>query len=359
MQTFTDKNEFITGADISTLQQIEDFGGKVYEKGIQRKCMDILQDRGFNYIRLKVWNNPGLPNSDPAGYNNKEHTLQMAKRIKDMGFKLLIDFHYSDFWADPQVQTKPAAWEGLKFEGLNDAVYEYTKEVITALKAQGTLPEMVQIGNEISNGFLWDDGKLDGINATDAQWDKFCQLLKSGIRGLKDSLGSMQDVKIMIHIDKGGDFEFSKNFYDHIISREVEFDVIGQSYYSQWHGTIADLEYTLNSLAATYNKELVVVETAYPWTPKSDSNMPNKVTVQLDGYPATVDGQAKFIRDVIKVIKNVPDNKGTGLFYWEPAFITVEGCGWKYGEGNEWGNMTLFDFEGNLLDSIQAFKEEE
>lgn len=347
--------EFIIGADISTLEQIEDFGGKFYEGDVQRKADDILSDYGFNYIRLKLWNNPGLPNSHPAGYNNLIHTLSMAHRIKKKGFKFLLDFHYSDFWADPQNQAKPRQWEDLSFKELKNAVYIFTKEVITALKDIQCLPEMVQIGNEITNGFLWDEGRLYGDKTTPEQWDRFCELLKSGIQGVKE-VYKKDDIRIMLHIDKGGDFEASRTFFDEVIKRDVPFDVIGQSFYGQWQGTPKDLERTLNLLATTYHKDIVVVETAHPWTTKSDSPTPNKVTCEVEGYPASVEGQARFIRDVVSIIQRVPENRGLGLFYWEPAFITVEGCGWKYGEGNEWGNMTLFDFEGKLLESAKEFQ---
>ncbi len=358
MNQAENKGPFIKGADVSTLQQIEDFGGKFYEGNREMDCLEILKNHGFNFIRLKVWNNPGLPTSDPAGYNNKEHVLQMAKRVKAAGMALLIDFHYSDFWADPQVQSKPQLWAHLNFKALQQAVYDYTKDVMLDLQKQDTLPEMVQIGNEISNGFLWDDGKLAGIEATNEQWSKFVDLLKSGLGGLKDSLKPEGQVKRMIHIDKGGDLNYSRYFFDKLISRDVDFDIIGQSYYSEWHGTIEDLRENLNQLALCYDQDIIVVETAYPWTSKSNSGLPNKVQTALEGYPLSVEGQTKFLHDIIRTIKDVPQKKGAGLFYWEPGFITVEGAGWKYGEGNEWANMTLFDFEGRVLESMNVFKKE-
>jgi arabinogalactan endo-1,4-beta-galactosidase len=347
---------FIKGADVSTLQQIEACGGKFFDTGREMDCLEILKNHGINFIRLKVWNNPGLPTSDPAGYNDKKHVLQMAKRVKAAGMGLLIDFHYSDFWADPQSQSKPKSWAHLDFKGLQQAVYDYTKEVITDLQKQNTLPEMVQIGNEISNGFMWDDGKLDGITATAEQWAKFVDLLKSGLAGLKDSLKSGEQVQRMIHIDKGGDKEFSCYFFDNILARGVDFEIVGQSYYSEWHGTMDNLKENLNHLASSYDQDLIIVETAYPWTAKSNGGLQNKVKTSLEGYPLSVEGQTKFLKDIIMTLKNVPKGAGTGLFYWEPGFISVEGAGWKYGEGNEWANMTLFDFEGHSLESMDEFK---
>ncbi len=347
------ENTFIKGADISTLQQIEDFGGKFYDQSREQNCLDILKNHGFNYIRLKVWNNPGLPESDPAGYNNKEHVLQMANRVKKAGMGLLIDFHYSDFWADPQRQSKPREWSNLDFDHLQQAVYDYTNNVITDLKKQGTLPEMVQIGNEISNGFLWEDGRLDGIQATEEQWGRFITLLKSGLAGLSDSRDDREKpIQRMIHIDKGGDYKYNRYFFDNLLSFGVDFEIIGQSYYPEWHGTLEDLSDNLNKLALNYDQDLIIVETAYPWTTAANSITPNKASKGLDGYPVNVEGQTKFLRDLMGIVKNVPQAKGAGFFYWEPCLITVEGAGWKYGEGNEWANMTLFDFEGNALKSL-------
>jgi len=277
----------------------------------------------------------------------------MAKRIAQKGFKLLIDFHYSDFWTDPQKQAKPREWSGLSFDALKEAVRAYTADVLGALAAQGTTPDMVQVGNEVTNGFLWDDGYLAGSEATPEQWDRFSALLTSGLQGVADV---DKGIKTMIHIDRGGDYKASKIFFDNILTRGMSFDIIGQSFYCQWQGTLPELAYNLNRLALDYHKDIIVVETAHPWTHKTDSSMPNKVTTAYEEYPASVEGQAGFIQALKTIIREVPNNRGRGFFYWEPGFITVEGAGWRYGEGNEWGNMTLFDFNGRLLESIKAFR---
>ena len=346
---------FIKGADISTLQQIEDFGGRFYHEGREMNCLDILKDHGFDCIRLKVWNEPGLPDSDPAGYNDKRHVLEMARRVHAAGLKLMLNFHYSDFWADPGKQTKPKQWAGLSFHELSAAVYDYTREVITDLRNQGTLPAMAQIGNEITNGFLWDDGRLDGMSATDAQWARFVELLRSGLAGLRDGLDQGQSMQSMIHIDRGGDKKTSRYFLDNLLARGVDFDIIGQSYYSEWHGPLDGLRDNLHDLALAYDQEIILVETAYPWTTAQNKTDQNKARQYLADYPLSVEGQAAFLRDVITIVKDIPRGKGRGLFYWEPGFITVDGAGWKYGEGNEWANMTLFDFDGRALDSMDVF----
>jgi arabinogalactan endo-1,4-beta-galactosidase len=338
--------EFIKGADISALLEIEENGGVFKENGTPKDLLQILKDHGINYIRLRIWHTPA------QGYNNLDKTLQMASRIKNSGLKLLLDLHYSDTWADPAHQLKPAAWQNLSFYDLKDSVYQYTRQVITALKNQNTLPDIVQIGNEIICGMLWDDGRVCDQFNTPQQWAQLTQLINEGIRGVNESFGIGDSVKIMIHIDRGGDNAGSRWFFDNLFAHNVEFDFIGLSFYPWWHGTLNDLEFNLNDLAQRYSKEIIVVETAYPWTLDWFDNTQNIVgdTSQLhQGYPATVDGQENFLTDLINIVLNVPDNKGVGLFYWESEWISVPPS------GSPWENLTLFDFTGNLLSSISAF----
>ena len=219
---------FILGADISFVQQQEDEGRTFKDNGVQKDIFDILKSHNFNYIRLRIFYNPKDPNGySQKGYCDLPHTLQMAKRIKAAGEKILLDFHYSDTWADPAKQFKPRAWQNLSFDELTKAVQDYTKEVIAAFKKQGTPPDIVQIGNEINNGFLWPDGRP-------GDWDKFTTLLKAGIKGVKDADPS---AKIMLHIACGGQNEASRTFMDNVLTRGVQFDILGQSYYPRWHGT--------------------------------------------------------------------------------------------------------------------------
>ncbi|MDF2984629.1 MAG: Arabinogalactan endo,4-beta-galactosidase [Eubacterium sp.] len=350
--------EFINGADISHLPQIEDFGGKFFNRqGERQDCLDILKEHGCNYIRLKVWNRPGLPFSDPAGYNDKTHVLQMARRAVDKGFKLLIDFHYSDWWTDPGKQYIPEDWKGLSFEGLNTALYDFTYDVLNCLKLQGTLPQMVQIGNEITNGMLWDIAKISEDFNTPEQWDKLCTLLKAGISAAKTV---SKDIKTIIHIERGGDSESSRYFYDRLVDRQVIHDVIGLSYYPIWHGPISDYAANIKDLSERYDKDIAVVEVAYPYTAENGDDQLNASSfpfTQIPGeYPPSVQSQADVLQAVIYELKVLPDNRGIGFFYWQPDFIPVEGAGWKYGEGCEWDDQTLFDFKGNALWSLDVYK---
>ncbi|MCL6591737.1 MAG: arabinogalactan endo-1,4-beta-galactosidase [Firmicutes bacterium] len=350
--------DFINGADVSALQQIEDFGGKYYNrKGEAEDCLRILKDHGVNWIRLKVWNNPGLPNSDPAGYNDKAHVLVMARRVKEMGFKLLIDFHYSDWWADPGKQSIPAVWENFSAAELRQAVYDYTYDVLAALKEQGTLPEMAQVGNEITNGMLWDVGKVGDEFDTPAQWDQLAELVKSGLLAVRKTDLTIQT---MIHIDRGGDNERSRYFYDNLQKRGVEFDLIGLSYYPIWHGPVAEFQRNIQDLAIRYQKGIVVVETAYPYTTADGDDTPNASTFPftkiLPEYPPSVQSQANVLQAIIRAVKSVPEGRGLGFFYWQPDFIPVKGAGWRYGAGCEWDDQTMFDFTGHALWSLDVFR---
>jgi len=345
----SDSSAFIKGADVSFIPQIEDFGGVYKENDIPQDPLKILKDHGFNYIRLKLWHTP------TENYNNLEKILYMAKRIKDRDLKFLLNFHYSDTWADPGKQYKPAAWEGLAFNVLKDSIYIYTKTVMQALNAQQTLPDMVQIGNEITSGMLWNDGHVGGSYDTPQQWENLGELISAGIQGVRESCDAGDSVRIMIHIDRGGDNGGCRWFFNNLESQNVEYDIIGLSFYPWWHGTLGQLRTNLNDLALRYGKEIVVAETAYPWTLQCYDSVNNIVGGSndlLSGYPATVAGQKNFLRDLLKIIHNVPNQKGLGLFYWAPEYISVEPI------GSPWENNALFGFDGSVLSSMDVFLEE-
>ncbi|WP_438347676.1 glycoside hydrolase family 53 protein [Paenibacillus sp. FA6] len=340
---------FIKGMDISFLDEIEQSGGQFYDGNTLMDGLELFQHKGTNSIRLRIWNNPS------GGYCNLERTLALAKRIKDKGLHFLLDFHYSDEWADPAHQTKPKAWEGLGLQELNVAVYRYTAEVLLALKEQGTLPDMVQIGNEITPGMLWDEGKVDGEWDRDEQWEIFTRLVKSGIRAARDVY---PEVQIMIHIDRGGDAVASQYFYDRFQQYGVEYDIIGLSFYPWWHGTLDDLRLNLEGLANKYDKDIIVVEIAYPWTLDAPEGFPLIVNDEAQlhpGYPATKDGQAQYIRDIVQLIREVPCGKGKGFYYWEPCW-TPNKAEWSVGHANNWSNLTLVDYGGRVLPALEYLK---
>jgi arabinogalactan endo-1,4-beta-galactosidase len=337
---------FIKGADISYLPQIEDNGGVYKMNGFAEDALQIFKDHGFNYIRLRLWHTP------QENYNNLEKILYMATRIKNKGLKFLLDFHYSDTWADPGHQTKPAAWQALTFPELKDSVYTYTKNVLNALYNQGTLPDMVQLGNEINSGLLWNDGRVGG--SYDSQWPNLADLLKEGVLGVRESCPDGDSVKIMIHIANAANNSNCRWFYDNLLAQGVNFDIIGLSFYPWWHGTLSQVRSNLNDLAGRYNKDIIIVEMAYPWTLQwfdSQNNMVGSSSQLHSGYPATVTGQAAYLRELIQIIRQTNGERGKGVFYWAPEDISVPSL------LSSWENNTLFDFYGNTLESMNVFKE--
>jgi len=242
----------ILGADISFLPELEARGVKFSDDKGQRDAIQILKDHGFNYIRLRIFNNPARDSgySPGKGFCDLTHTMQMAKRVKALGLHLLLDFHYSDTWADPGKQFKPAAWRGEDFSQLQQSVFDYTKMVMDSLKSQGTVPDMVQVGNEINHGMIWPEGSI-------RHPDSLAALIYAGIRGVKN----VDPVcPVMLHIALGGQNDESHFFLDNMLERQVAFDVIGLSYYPKWHGTLADLRYNVDDLARQYGKDIIVVE---------------------------------------------------------------------------------------------------
>jgi len=336
----------IRGGDVSTLKKNEDFGGAYFTSGGTRTDpLTILRGAGMNYGRLKVWVNPA------DGYNNKARVLTMASRIKAQGMKLLVDFHYSDSWADPGKQVKPAAWANLSLAQLNTAVYNHTFDVLNSLKNQGTTADMVQIGNEINPGMLLPTGST-------SNWGNLAQLLTSGINAAKAVSSS---TLIMLHLAEGGNNGLFRSWFDQATSRGVQFDVIGASYYCYWHGSLSSLQNNLNDISARYGKPVVVVETAYGFTLAQKDSEPNIFNQSLQGncgYPASAQGQTDAVRAVINVVRNVPNGRGLGFFYWEPTWTAVTGAGWdptNPNSGNGWENQALFDYNSRALPSISIF----
>lgn len=346
--------DHIRGADISSLAKLEHLGVRFYEDGVEKDLLSILKGRGVNWIRLKVWNDPVLDD----GFNDQHHLVEMAKRVKKHGMKLLVNFHYSDHWADPAKQIKPAAWETLDFPALQEAVYEYTRDVIVSLIQAGATPDMVQIGNEIRTGMLWPDGKLGTPrNQYGSDFDRLAKLLQAGVRGVKDAAGD-NVIRIALHLDDGGNNGLYRWWFDAIVARGVEFDVIGMSYYPYWHGTLQSLRHNLNDVSRRYQKDVAIFETAYGFTfgdADGYANIFGPEQAKIGGYPVSVQGQADLVRDVFQAIADVPDGRGLGVFYWEPAWLGVKGAGWTKDHGNAWENQAMFNFKGEALDSLDVF----
>ncbi len=342
------------GADLSFEPQEEASGATFTDNGMPSSALQILNDHGLNYVRLRLWVDP------PPGYSNLASDLAMAKRIKAAGDRLYLDIHYSDFWADPQHQTIPAAWQGQDLAQLATTVHDYTQQVIAAFAAQGTPVDMVSIGNEIRNGILWPIGQVNWT--TDTGWDNLATLLKAGVAGARAANPRGRQLLVLMHFDEGGNNADSVRFYNHLTSAGVPFDVIGLSYYPFFHGPLTAMRQNVDDLATRYDKPIVIAESQYPWTlAQAAGNSTgifvwNMSQIQADSanYPPTPGGQVSFYNDLLSILAQVPDHLGQGLFYWEPEWIP--GVGWEPGAGSPNVNLTLFSFTGQALPSVGLFQ---
>jgi len=316
--------EYAIGADLSFLKSAEDQGFLFKESDAAKPGLQIFRDHGYNWIRLRLFHTPTeLP-------NNLEYTISLAKKAKELGFKFLLDYHYSDTWADPGKQFIPKAWQKLSHPDLVNAVFEYTNETMKSFREAGALPDMVQIGNEVINGMLWPDGHLP------ENWNNFIELIQAGINGVFTGCGNMPRPKIMIHIDQGGNMKKTKEFFDKLLSYQIDFDYIGQSYYPWWHGTLLDLRSNMIFMAKEYGKPIILVEVAY-------CSVPTEYKEKKAPFPETPEGQKEFLQEVNNIVLQTPDNLGAGVFWWEPA--TMGGR----------STRDFFDEKGNVLPVITVY----
>ena len=296
------------GGDVSWLPQMEATGFTFFESdGTETDCLEILKNRGMNTVRLRVFVNPS--NNPQSGHCSKEETVAMALRAKDLGMKVMIDFHYSDTWADPANQTKPAAWANCTFAALKDSVYQHTYDVLSALKTAGVTPTWVQIGNEIPGGMLWPEGSYTNFGQLSA-------LVNKGYDATKDI---DTNIKVIVHIDKGNDNARFRWFFDLAVANGMKFDVIGASYYPYWLGsdytaTINDLETNLNDMVTRYDKDVMVVEVGGDYT--------------------LVQNTQDMLSQVISIVRGIPGQRGLGVIYWEPEGVKS----WSNYQLNCWQN---------------------
>lgn len=333
------------GADVSSLQHAEDLGAKYYyANGTAGDPLQILKDNGVNYIRLRIWVNP------KNGYNNENKVLAFARSVKAKGLKLLIDFHYSDTWADPGHQSKPAAWANHNISQLQTDVYNYTYGVCTALKWQGTTPDSVQIGNEINTGMLWPEGQITNNNFTNLGL-----LLKAGYNATKACNSGTQ---VIIHTADADSDAHARWFYDGITAQGVKWDITGLSYYCYWHGPMSGMSSVVADMRSRYGKSVIIAETAYPFTAANADSEPNAISASTPcaGYPATWTGQYNNFRAVLAAARA---GGAIGVFYWEPTWIATPGNGWdptNPSSGDGWDNQALFNWSGVANPAIALFK---
>ncbi len=367
--------DFIMGADISSLISLEDSGVKFYdEDGNEQDILTTLKDSGVNYVRVRVWNNPYDANGNGYGGGNNDlaKAIEIGQRATANGIKLLVDFHYSDFWADPGKQQAPVEWENMTVAQKETAVYDYTKASLEALINAGVDVGMVQVGNETNGGIC-------GVTG----WENMCKIFSAGSKAIRDV---DSNILIAIHFTNPETSGRYANNAKELDDRGVDYDVFATSYYPFWHGTLSNLTSVLKNVATTYNKKVMVAETSYAYTKVDGDGHDNtapKSSGQTLNYPITVQGQANSLRDVIEAVANV-GSSGIGVFYWEPAWIPVSGntleerkalweqygSGWAssyaasydpddagvwYG-GSAIDNQALFDFTGHPLESLNVFK---
>lgn len=324
------------GVDCSFIPQLESLGVVFFDNSVPRDALSILASRGMNTLRLRVWNNP------TDGFCSVQQTLAMAQRAKALGMRLLIDFHYSDSWADPGQQNPPASWSGFSIAQLENAVSAFTASTLAALNAQGTPAAIVQIGNEITAGMLWPTGS----NAS--SWTNFARLYRAGASAVRSS---SPGTRVMLHIDRGGDNAGARWFFDNALANQMHFDIIGLSYYCWWHGTLAAMQSNLIDLATRYRRPIHIVETAYPWTlgyADTTNNFVWQSSQCLPQYAPTPTGQATYTAALIDALASVPDGLGQGVCWWAPEAVAATGL------GSPWENLTLFDFARGIIPAAAA-----
>ena len=370
--------DFILGMDASCVPALERSGVKYYDHaGNEKDVYQILSENGINYIRVRVWVDPY--DAEGHGYGGGNCDLQNAiaigKRATQYGMKLLVDFHYSDFWADPGKQMIPKAWEGLDYEQKKLALYEYTRDSLQALVDAGVDIGMVQIGNETN-------GALCGESSTALRgWERIMGLIAEGSRAVREVC---PEALVAVHFANPENADSYKSYGKNLSYYGVDYDVFASSYYPFWHGTLENLSAVLTDIATTYDKKVMVAETSYAYTPE-DSDF-NGNTIGDGGgivkdYPFTPQGQANLVRDVAATVADIPG--GIGIFYWEGTWISVGGESWEansalweqYGSG--WAssfaaaydphdagqyyggcaveNQAFFDSKGHALESLKVF----
>jgi arabinogalactan endo-1,4-beta-galactosidase len=333
---------FLAGADFSDLAYFESLRITYKEGGVVTDGIQILKNSGINCVRLRLFTSSAAQAaSDPYNYiNNTTYTVPLAVRVKNAGLLFLLDFHYSDTWADPGHQAIPAAWTNLNFTQLVQQMYTYNSNTIATFAAAGAMPDYVQVGNEITSGMLWPDGYVSGNGGT--EWSQLGQLMKAAIQGIKDAstAAGKPMPKIIVHIDQGGNWANTEWFFDNLEAEGVPFDIIGESYYPFYQGSPASLSNCLNNAAASFGKPIFVAEDAFPWT----NTCPAAWTNSLYGFPPTTNGQVSFIATLAQIVESVPNQLGAGFFYWGAEYQAASGV-------NEAGFNTssFFDINGNVL----------
>ncbi|MGD0031192.1 glycosyl hydrolase 53 family protein [Paenibacillus illinoisensis] len=365
------QHRLLKGGDVSAITYVESQGGKFYDRdGRERDVFQILKENGHDIVRLRLYNDPGKGHGDgkyyvPAGIMDKDDILKIAKRVKDAGLQIQLSFHYSDYWSNGGMQLIPHEWQeqidGLsddaaKVDKLEQLLYDYTLDVMQAMKDQGTTPEFVSLGNEMHGGLLFPYGR-----ATTSTWGALAKFLTAGINAVK---AVSPDTKVILHLDDAGNFEKYETFYDKVEELGVPYDIIGPSYYPFWtNKDVKTIVEFLNYMSEKYNKDIMIMETGFPWNPTTYSGSTGQL-YHNGPYPmemSSPEGQKNFMNEVFNGLKSVENGRVIGDLYWDPIFIHAPGVGWAYREAddgvedNAIDNTTLFDFDGKALPVFDAY----
>jgi arabinogalactan endo-1,4-beta-galactosidase/arylsulfatase A-like enzyme len=335
-----DGRDLIRGVDLSGIPEMERIGATYQLDGKQLPVLEIIHEAGFEMVRLRLFVEA---DGRWGAVNDLEHTLALAQRVKKAGFPILLAIHYSDTWADPGKQTKPKSWTGLDFESLVKQVHDYTKDVLIAFKEAGVVPEIVQLGNEITPGMLWPDGRIGGEGfKNEKQWAQFARLLQAAASAVPVALPDNTPER-MIHIDRGGSKGLVQWFFTHLLAHDVDFEIIGLSHYPFLHNTMDEVRESFAYIDQELKLPFMVVETAHPHGPisKKDEKQPT-------GYSYSPEGQYRYLRDLTRLVAEFPH--GRGIFYWFPEGIRSR---WYQGKN------ALFDQAGAALPAIHAMRHEE
>lgn len=363
----------ILGIDVSTYLEECEHGAKYYNGCVQIDPLDTFMDNGVNWMRIRVWNDPKSEAGEPylAGNCDMDNYIALGKLAKSKGYHLLMDLHYSDFWADPGKQIPPKAWKDYGVDALEKAVYEFTKSCLQRACDAGVAPEMIQVGNEITNGILWPVGKLETADGTRGNYDNFCRLIAAGCRACREIA---PEARIVLHLERSNDQQVYQEFFTEMQNAGIDYDIIGASYYPYWHGTPDELFANLNQ-CRRFGKELMVMELGYGFTTKPYLLDGEERRLVIDSersyipgftekYPVDPQGQAAFVGDFLEKAKS---NGIDGVFYWEPLWLPGEGICWASEAGqayiheegkstsNEWANQCLFDYTGQILPAFYTF----
>ncbi len=364
------------GIDVSTYFEELEHGAKYFDGGKEVDPIQMFRANGVDCMRIRLWVDPKSEGGKPylAGNCDMDNFIRLATFARQRGFSVMLDIHYSDFWVDPAKQTIPKSWRGLSKEQTVQKVYDYTVGVLKIAAEKGIDIEYIQVGNEITNGMLWPLGRLiEQPDGSRTNYESLTAFLKAGVKACREVCPR---AKIVLHLERSYDKFIYNEFFTHMAEAEVDFDIIGFSYYPYWHGTFAQFFDNVN-MCKKFKKQLMVVEVGYAFTLEDyikNEHGGAKLVVSEDNlstfafteeYPVTPAGQAQFVKNFLRLCAECGI---AAVFWWEPLWIPGEGICWASPEGqdyigesgkptrNEWANQCLFDYSGNKLPAFDEYK---